>query len=78
MAASDRSAENIACEVIRWYEGWLADLRDQPRLDRIAGRQARGQVAAVDRLQDRLFVSNVVACVSSVLLMLIAVMLWCR
>ena len=78
MAASDRSAESIAREVVRRYEAWLADLRDQPRLDRIAVRQAQSQSAAVDRLKDKLFVSNVVACISSVLLALIAVMLWCR
>ena len=78
MAASDRSAESIAREVVLRYEAWLAELRDQPRLDRIAIRQARGQSAAVDRLRDKLFVSNVVACISSGLLVLIAVMLWCR
>lgn len=78
MAASDLSAEGLAHEIVRRYHAWLDELRDQPRLDRIAVRLARGQAAAVDRLQDKLFVSNMVACVSSVLLMLIAVMLWCR
>lgn len=74
MAASDRSAESIAREVVRRYEAWLADLRDQPRLDRITARQARAQVATVERLADRLFVSNVVAFVSVAMLALIAVM----
>lgn len=78
IAASGLSAEGLAYEIVRRYHAWLDELRDQPRLDRIAVRQARGQAAAVERLQDKLFVSNLVACFGSVLLALIALMLWCR
>lgn len=78
LAATDLSAEGLAHEIVKRYETWLGELREQPKLDRLAVRKAQGQSAAVDRLQDKLFVSNVVACGSSVLLVLISVMLWFR
>ncbi len=78
MATSDRSAESIAREVVRRHEAWLAGLRDQPRLDGISARQVRAQSAMVEGLRDRLFVSNVLAFVSTAMLVLIALMLFRR
>ena len=78
LAASDLSAEGLAHEIVKRYQAWLDGLRDQPRLDRIANRLARGQAAAVDRLKDKLFLSNFVAGISGTLLLLLAAMLACR
>ncbi|MEP7295749.1 MAG: hypothetical protein ABI702_06125 [Burkholderiales bacterium] len=78
LASTELSAEAIAVEIVERYEEWGVVLRDQPRLDRVSRLKARGQAAAVDRLKDKLFLSNFFAGISSVLLMLVAVMLWHR
>ena len=78
LASAALSAEGLASEIVKRYQAWLDALRDQPRLDRVARRKAQGQAAAVDRLKDKLFLSNFAAGISSVLLVLVAVMLWHR
>lgn len=79
LAASERSAEQLAREVVRRYQNWLVELADRPRLAEIAKaratRQARDRADAVARLSDKLFVSNVVAGLSVALLLLLGVML---
>lgn len=74
LAATELSAEAIAVEIVQRYQEWLMLLRDQPRVDRIAAQRARGQLAMVGRLRDRLFVSTWVASVSVSMLVLIMVM----
>jgi|GEM_PF-2804087 len=78
LAFADLTAEGLASEIVRRYQAWIDELRDQPRLDHVARRKAQGQAAAVDRLKDKLFLSNFAAGISSLLLVLVAVMLWHR
>lgn len=82
MAASDLSAEAIAVQIVKRYHEWLDQLRDQPRLDKIAARQAarqaNGKAVVAQVMTDKLFISNCVAVFSTVLLVLISVMLLCR
>ena len=74
LASTELSAEMIAAQIAECYQEWLAELRDQPRIDRITALQARGQLTMVERLRDKLFVANWVALVSVSLLVLITVM----
>lgn len=74
LASTDLSAEAMAAEIVRRYEVWLAELQDRPRLARIKVRMARGWEASIDRLKDRLFVSTLVASVSTLMLVLIVLM----
>jgi len=78
LAATDLSAEALAREIVARYQIWLEALRDRPRLDRIASRKAQSQRAVLDRLKDRLFVSNFVAGISGSLLVLIMLMMVAR
>ena len=79
LAPSDCSAEELAREIVGRCQVWLPELADRPRLaelaDARATRQARDRAGAIERLTDKLFVSNVVAELSSGLLLLVGVML---
>lgn len=74
LASTELSAEAIAAQIAERYQEWLVELRDQPRIDRIVALQVRGQLVMVERLRDKLFVSNWVALVSVSMLVLITVM----
>lgn len=82
LADADLSAEAAAREIVKRCRAVLIELSDRTRRAQVqseqAERQAHRQAASVERLKDMLFVSNLVACASSVLLVLIAVMLWHR
>ena len=78
LAPTNLSAEALACKIVERYQAWLVDLADQPRRAELAtAKVERGlqkQVEAVTKLKDRLFVSNFVAALSLVFLLLLALM----
>ena len=81
LADTDLSAEALAQEIVRRYRAWLVELSGKPKQIQIgaerAEREARRQIALSEKLRDRLFLSNVVAVLSSSFLVL-SVMLWHR
>ena len=81
LAEKDLSAEALAKDIVRRYKAWLVELSDKPRQTQVAAeraeREARRQAASSEKLRDRLFLSNVVAVLSSAFLVL-SVMLWHR
>ena len=78
LPATDLTAEAVAQEIVRRYDAWLLELSDRPRQlqasAEMAGRKAHRQVALVERLKDKLFVSTLIASISTVMLVLIALM----
>lgn len=78
LAPTALSAEKIAVEIVLRFKAWQTELQDRPRRERLARRREVAEVARVQRLKDKLFVSNMAASVSSLFLILICVMLWSR
>ena len=78
LAPSNLSAEALAVEIVKRYQRWLEELEDEPRRAGLATakveRDLQKQVEAVTKLKDRLFVSNFVAALSLVFLLLLALM----
>lgn len=79
LTVTELAAEDLAVEVVRRFDKWLAEVADEPSLHARAVRSeslARiAQERVVERLKDKLFISSFAACLSSVLLVLTIVML---